>query len=152
MSGSSTIRAIVRDREGDEALVEVSGGGCGRCHEKGGCGGQQLTQMFCSGPKRYRVENPLGAEIGEQVTIAISEGALRTSANLAYGLPVLLLLAGAIAGNLLAGDSGAMAGAVLGISAGFFHLARKSRRPAGNSAARPQIISRSQPTLEENRP
>ena len=79
MTEETTIRATVRSLDGDEALVEVELGGCGRCHEKGGCGGQQLTQMLCSGPKNYRVANPYGARVGDQVTVAITPGTVRKS-------------------------------------------------------------------------
>src|SRR6185295_16524789 len=92
----ATIRGVVRALDGREAIVEVEQqGGCGRCHEEGGCGGQQLTQMFCSGPKSYRVDNTAGAVVGEAVEVAIAAGALRRSASLAYGLPLLGVVAGA---------------------------------------------------------
>ena len=42
----TTIRGVVRSLDGENAIVEPDQGGCGRCHEKGGCGGQQLTQIF----------------------------------------------------------------------------------------------------------
>lgn len=136
----STIRAVVRAIHGNEAEVEVESGGCGRCHEKGGCGGQNLTQMFCSGPRTYRVDNPASAAVGDRVTVAIAAGAVRRSANLAYGLPLAALIAGAAAGHQLAGDAGAMAGAAMGIIVAW---AAARRILAGNSHAfRPHIISR----------
>ena len=67
-SEPSTVRAIVREINQADALVEIEQGGCGRCHEPGGCGGQQLTQMFCSTPKTYRVANEIGAGVGDRVT------------------------------------------------------------------------------------
>lgn len=90
----TTIRAVVRALDGAHADVEVEQGGCGRCHEKGGCGGQQLTQMFCSGPKTYRVSNTVGAEVGDSVTIAIAAGSVRKTANLAYILPLTATITG----------------------------------------------------------
>lgn len=141
--GDSTIRAVVRDLEGDFALVEVEQGGCGRCHEKGGCGGQQLTQMFCSGPKAWRVANTIGARPGERVLIAISEGSVRRVANLAYGLPLLAAIAAAAAGSSLAGDTGAIAGAALGLVAAFAYLHWRTRRPAiDDPLGQPHIVSR----------
>lgn len=145
----NTIQAVVRLVDAGEALVEVAQGGCGRCHEKGGCGGQQLTQMFCSGPRQYRVDNAIGAAIGDRVTVAVAPGSLRQSANLAYGLPVLALVAGALAGGALAGDGGAMLGGAVGLVTAFILVARKSARVAGNPASRPHIISRSTLNPEE---
>lgn len=139
----STIRAIVRALDGDRALVEVEAGGCGRCHEKGGCGGQQLTQMFCSGPKTYQVDNSLRASVGDRVTVAIAEGSVRRTANLAYGAPLTATILGAALGTSIAGDLGAMAGAGLGLVLSFLYIRFRARDPAGNFTERPHIISRS---------
>lgn len=102
---SITVRGVVRALDGDDALVEVEQGGCGRCHEEGGCGGQQLTQMFCSGPKSYRAENTIGAHVGDRVVVATSPGSIRRTANLAYGMPLLGAIGGALAGMFLGGDA-----------------------------------------------
>lgn len=137
----STIRAIVRAVDGDQALVEVESGGCGRCHEEGGCGGQNLTQMFCSGPKTYRVENSAGAEVGDHVTVAVTAGSVRRTANFAYGLPLLATIAGATLGMALAGDVGAMAGAACCLALSFFYIGFRSRGNSGNISERPHIVS-----------
>ncbi len=139
----NTVRAVVRTLDGGEALVEVEQGGCGRCHEEGGCGGQQLTQMFCSGPKTYRVDNAFGAGVGDRVTIAIADGSIRQSANLAYGLPLTAAIAGAMAGMALGGDAGAMLGALSGLVPAFIYVRQRASRSAGNPGQRPHIVSRS---------
>ncbi|HZX32692.1 MAG TPA: SoxR reducing system RseC family protein [Rhodocyclaceae bacterium] len=139
----STIRGTVRAVDGQEAVVEVEQGGCGRCHEEGGCGGQHLTQMLCAGKKTYRVDNPCGAVVGDSVTIAIAAGAVRRSANLAYGLPLVAVIVGAVAGMQLGGDPGAMVGGSLGLFAAWLTMRRVSAPGAGNSDVRPYIISRS---------
>ena len=139
----TTIRATVRTLDGDEALVEVEQGGCGRCHEKGGCGGQQLTQMFCTGPKNYRVANPHGAKVGDQVTVAIAAGTVRRTANLAYGLPLTVTIAGAAIGTQINDDVGAIIGALLGLIGAIFYVRNRAKASGGNLATRPYIISRS---------
>lgn len=146
---ANTIRAVVRFVDAGEAVVEVEQGGCGRCHEKGGCGGQHLTQMFCSAPRQYRVDNAIGALPGDHVTVAVSAGSLRRSANLAYGLPVLALIGGAVIGGWLAGDGGAMIGGGLGLVSAFAWLVKASDRGAGNTENRPHIVSHSIPKQEE---
>ena len=143
MADETTIRGTVRALEGDEALVEVEQGGCGRCHEEGGCGGQQLTQMFCSGPKSYRVANPHGAQPGDQVTVAIAAGTIRQTANLAYGLPLTVTIAGAAIGTQINGDLGAMIGAAVGIAGSLIYIRRRAQSAGGNLASRPYIVSRS---------
>lgn len=138
----STVRAVVRALEGARARVDVEAGGCGRCHEEGGCGGQQLTQMFCSGPKSYFVDNDLGAQVGDRVTVAIASGAIRQTANLAYGVPLTATITGALVGMWLSGDLSAMAGAVLGLLGSIFYVRYRTVSRSGKISARPHIISR----------
>lgn len=137
------VRAVVRALDGESALVEVEQGGCGRCHEEGGCGGQQLTQMFCSGPKNYRVTNAVGATIGDRVKIAVAPGSIRRTANLAYILPLTVAIAGAVLGMPFGGDLGAIVGSLCGILAAFLYIRFRTRQGVGNFAERPHIISRS---------
>jgi sigma-E factor negative regulatory protein RseC len=137
-----TIQAIVRTRDGASARVEVEQG-CGRCHEEGGCGGQQLTQMFCKGPKIYLVDNTIGATVGDRVTIAIDAGTVSRAANLAYILPLAATIAGAVLGTMFGGDLSSVLGAGVGLSIAFLYVIARSRRNAGNFTERPHIISRS---------
>jgi len=142
-SEPSTVHAVVREINQADALVEVEQGGCGRCHEAGGCGGQQLTQMFCSTPKIYRVANEIGARVGDRVTIAISADSVRRSANLAYVLPLTATISGALLGMLLGDDPGAMLGSLAGLVLAFLHVRRRAAAGTGFSAIRPHIVSRS---------
>lgn len=139
---ASTIRAVVRALDGLDAVVEVEQGGCGRCHEAGGCGGQHLTQMFCS-TKTYRVDNSLHAQVGEHVTVAIAAGSVRRIANLAYGIPLLAIILGALLGMSLAGDAGAMLGAAGGLCGSILYIRNRAQRGTGNLGERPYIVSRS---------
>lgn len=138
-----TVRGIVRSLDGGDALVEVEQGGCGRCHEEGGCGGQQLTQMFCSGPKSYRAENTIGADVGDRVVVATSPGSIRRTANLAYGMPLLGAIGGALLGMPLGGDAGAMLGAAGGLLLALGYVRLRSRRDTGSIQIRPHLVSRS---------
>lgn len=138
-----TVRGVVRALDGDEALVEVEQGGCGRCHEEGGCGGQQLTQMFCSGPKSYRAENAVGAAVGDRVTVATLAGDIRKTANLAYGLPLLATILGAVFGMSVAGDLGGIGGAIVGVLGAFGFIRYRARQGEVGTFAHPRIVSRS---------
>lgn len=143
MGEASTIRAVVRAVDGGQALIEVESGGCGRCHEEGGCGGQNLTQMFCRGPRTYRADNSIGAGVGDRVTVAIAAGSVRRTANLAYGIPLLATIAGAALGSSLNGDLGAVLGAGLGLLAAVGYVRHRTSAASGNFAERPHIVSRS---------
>lgn len=142
-SEPSTIRAVVREIGQADALVEVEPEGCGRCHETGGCGGQQLTRMFCSTPRTYRVANQIGAGIGDHVTVAISACSVRRSANLAYVLPLTATIAGAVVGMFLGDDPGAMLGALAGLLLAFLHVRRRTAAATGFPEIHPRIVSRS---------
>lgn len=131
--------AVVRVLDADMVEVEIEQG-CGRCHEEGGCGGQNLTQMFAAGPRRYRLRNTVGAGIGDRVAIAIASGSVRRSANFAYGVPLAALFVGALGGAQLAGDGGAILGAAGGLLLAFTLLAR--RAPGAGEVSAPQIVSR----------
>ncbi len=137
---ANQVQGVVRSLDGDMALVEVAQGGCGRCQEPGGCGGQSLTQMFCSGPRQFRVENASGAQPGERVLVAVPDGAIREAAHRAYGWPIVALLFGGLTGQAVGGDLAAMAGALLGLAAAFLYLRYGTRRLAQSS--QPYIISR----------
>lgn len=138
----TTVRAIVRELEKEMALVEIEQGGCGRCHEEGGCGGQSLTQMMCSGPKQYRVANDIGAVVGDRVAIAIASASVRQGANLGYVLPLAASIAGAVLGMQLGDDPGAMVGGVAGLVVAFLYARQRMAGSIGFSQSRPHIVSR----------
>lgn len=116
--------AVVARAEAGYAVVEARpAAGCGRCEAAGGCASAGLGRLFSAAPRRFRVRNPLGARPGEQVVLAVREGALLGAAATAYGLPLLLLLGGAMLGAALAASPGlrdlyAAAGAAAGLAAG----------------------------------
>lgn len=135
------MRAIVIRLHGDEASVKPIGtGGCGHCDSEGGCGSGTLTKVFCSNDARnFSVRNEVNAKVGDEVQISIPDGVLLRGAIKMYVLPLVLLLAGGIAGASLAGDEAvgrdacAVTGALIGLLLGFV-IARLSPR-AGRAVA-----------------
>ena len=132
----SATRAVVRDLDGEFALVEASQTGCGRCSEPGGCGGLHPGKILCtSKPRLFRALNTAGARVGDSVSVAVAEGAIGAAATRAYLLPLVLLLAGAIAGEALLGHAAGLwasvSGALLGLGLGWRILAsrRLTRKP-----------------------
>ncbi len=106
---------VVVDIDGESAVVKMDEIGCGRCHEEGGCGGNNIAQAFCNSPRVFRVSNERHVVIGERVTIAALGGTVRQSAVLAYGVPLLCLFVGAVLGAEISGDTGAIFGAMGGL-------------------------------------
>lgn len=117
-------RAIVVQTDGQHAFVEANqSGGCGHCNGKG-CGTAKMSQMFCSKPRRFLVRNPVNAAVGDEVVVTVVEGTVLRGIGQVYLLPLLLLVAGATAGAMLASypeqqDAYAVAGAVAGMGIGF---------------------------------
>jgi sigma-E factor negative regulatory protein RseC len=136
-------RATVIQVHKSHALVQADqGSGCEQCNGKG-CGTGKLARLFCSKPRLFKVDNPINAGIGDQVIISVAEGAVLRGIGVVYLLPLLLLLGGAMIGNLWAAQAGqtdayAASGALLGLVAGFV-LAR--------SISSRQVRSRFQPYI-----
>ncbi|WP_263772498.1 SoxR reducing system RseC family protein [Propionivibrio soli] len=118
IDASGTVIAV----DGGYATVRVNDVGCGRCHEEGGCGGNNIGRMLCSDSRSFDVLNDAGAEVGEKVTLTVPVGAVRRVAAAAYGIPLMALFAGAGFGMFAAGDGGAIGGAVAGLLVGFVTL------------------------------
>jgi sigma-E factor negative regulatory protein RseC len=113
------VKGTITALDGDHASVRITGEGCGRCHEPGGCGGSNLTQAFCLSPKIYRVLNPGGAKPGEEVVVVIRDRMLFRSAIAGYGLPLFGLFAGAALG-LASGETSSIIGAGCGLLVAFW--------------------------------
>lgn len=125
--------------DGEYAIVRMDESGCGRCHEEGGCGGNNIGKMFCSTPRTFRVLNPGNAVVGDHVHVTIADGVVRRSAARAYGLPLLALFVGAIGGNAVAGEPGAIIGAFSCLLAAWFLLRRAQLRGAQDHNFQPSI-------------
>ncbi|MBE9609817.1 SoxR reducing system RseC family protein [Chitinilyticum piscinae] len=95
---------------------------CGHCDPETGCKSVSISRMFGNAAQEFRVRNDAGAQPGELVFVAVPEDALLKSALWAYGLPLLLLLAGALLGSLIHAGWGALLGAACGLIAGFLVL------------------------------
>ena len=130
-------RAVVVQTDKRYTLVEASqGNGCGQCNGKG-CGTGKLSQLFCSKPRQFKVDNQINAKIGDEVIVSVAEGAVLRGIGLVYLLPLVLLFAGAAWGGSWAmqeeqRDGYAAIGALIGLVAGFvfakWFAARQSSR------------------------
>lgn len=136
-------RAIIMQLEGQYALVQSNQAtGCEQCRGKG-CGASKLSRLFCSKPRRFKAENSINARIGDEVVIAVAEGAVLRGTGVVYLLPLFLLVTGAMLGSSWGGSPGqqdgyAVAGALLGMVAGFM-IARAIALRASHSYSHPCI-------------
>ena len=114
-------------------------GGCGRCHEEGGCGGISLAQPLCSKPKSLLLPDSIGLVVGDTVRVSIPDQLLSRGITRTYVIPLLLFFTGSIAGAallpevmpvrwLITQDVGAIAGAGFGLIAAWWQLQRSQRK------------------------
>lgn len=143
------MRAIVLEVKGEEASVQpVGNSGCGHCNTEGGCGSGSLSKLFCSSkPRQFTVLNQLGAKVGDEVQVSLQDGLLLRGAMKMYVVPLLLLLAGGMAGAALTEttqmrDGVAALGAVAGLLLGFA-FARFTTFRAGRAVVSSIIASHS---------
>jgi sigma-E factor negative regulatory protein RseC len=143
-------QAIVRQVEGSDAVIELASrsGGCGRCHEPGGCGGSSVVgQVFGPRCSVFRVPNTIDAKPGEQVLVRLGDRDMLRAALMVYFLPIVMLVAGAFLGLTLAenaGDRATFLGGALGFVAALVAVVRFQ--------ARERTRGRLQPVLTRGRP
>jgi sigma-E factor negative regulatory protein RseC len=129
---------VVAVETGRVWLEPEQSGSCGGCHSAGLCGlGNNNPRRQAA--RRFPLDGELGLKLGERVVVGVNEGSLSRGAFVAFGVPLLLLVAGGIAGQELGGGDGmAFAGAMGGLAAGFL----LSRILANVMSARGQLTPR----------
>ncbi|WP_051534370.1 SoxR reducing system RseC family protein [Deefgea rivuli] len=134
--------AQVERCEGEFAWVSIRPHSpCGHCNPKTGCKSVAITRLFGAAQQSYQVKNTLGARPNDLVKVAVNDGVLLNTALWAYGLPLMLLIFGAVIGSALASVARAelfsLLGAALGFAVGFLIL--RLRNPSAQ-AMQPRIV------------
>ncbi|CAA7625821.1 Positive regulator of sigma E activity [Magnetospirillum sp. LM-5] len=111
---------------------------CGGCHSAGLCGvGSRNPKRLEL--RRFALGGDLGLRMGERVVVGIPETSLSRGALVAFGVPLVFLAAGGIAGQELGRSDGlAFVGAVVGLAVGLL----VSRVLASVMTARGQLTPR----------
>ena len=120
--------AVVVEASGSVVWVEVPAraSACGNCKTPESC--QSGLLGLNAGPRRYRLDNLIGASVGDRVSLTVADGTLLRAALASYVLPLLLAIGGAVIGQSIAGDVGAVTGTLIGIGGGLVLLRRKEFR------------------------
>lgn len=135
-------RARVIETGQGVALVEAENRGtCGHCDTVNGCGKSAMGKLFCSKPRRFEVIDNVGTRVGDEVSIGVQEGALLKGSLAVYVVPLLALLAGALAGNRW-GDGIAVLGGATGLVLGFLWARRYSTANRGNPRFQPFVLEK----------
>lgn len=126
--------AVVVAVAGREVWVEVPerAPSCGSCKTADAC--QTGLLGLGTGPRRYRLENRIGARVGDHVQLTVADGTVWRAALLSYVLPLLLAVGGAAIGQFAAGDAGAVTGMLAGLGCGLVLLRRNEIRARGDAS------------------
>lgn len=118
------------DADGRHVWVEIPerAAACGSCSSASGCHSKSSLLGAEGGVRRYRVENPIDAKLGDRVSLGVADGTVLRASWFSYLLPALLAVAGASLGQHFGDDPGAIAGTVFGLVIGFGYLRRADRR------------------------
>lgn len=119
---------------------------CSGCSESS-CGTSVLANFFGQRTPLYRASNEVGAKVGDRVMVGMNESALFKGTLLLYLFPLLLLFAGAAVGSALAvgaevKDGYSVAGAFIGLVAGFVGLKLLSSKTGLGRQFQPVILNR----------
>lgn len=139
--------AVVVKIEHDVAYVQAERkSSCSGCSESS-CGTSVLANFFGQKTPLYRASNEVGAKVGDRVVVGMNESALFKGTLLLYLFPLLLLFVGAVAGSALAvsadvKDGYSVAGAFIGLAAGFLGLKFLSPKMGLGRQFQPVILSR----------
>lgn len=128
----SQCEAVVVAVAGGEVWVEVPerAPSCGNCKTVDAC--QTGLLGLGTGPRRYRLENRIGARVGDQVQLTVADGTVWRASLQSYVLPVLLAIGGAAIGQFATGDPGAVLGMLAGLGCGLLLLRRNELRARGD--------------------
>jgi sigma-E factor negative regulatory protein RseC len=100
----------------------VEPSGCGTCGGQG-CSTRKIAEMLQRRPRQFQVDSDLELLAGERVVIGIAEGSVLHAALRSYGVPLLLMLLGALFAQWLwPGDLAGVGGMLLGGLAGWLGL------------------------------
>ncbi len=137
-----TRATVVESRDRTTWVVAADVSSCEQCNGKG-CGSSKVAQLFCSKPRRFEVENSIGAVVGDEVIISVADGAVLQGIGLLYLLPLaLMVILGGIADFMHAGDASVAVGAIAGLLLGFA-FARLVSASRSNVMNKPYIAKRS---------
>lgn len=113
----------------------VEPSGCGTCGGHG-CSTRRIAELFQRKPRHFQVDCDLSLSPGDRIVVGIADGSVLKSALRAYGLPLGLMLAGALLAQAAQpGDGPALIGMLLGGGLGWM-IAR------GGRASRPVVLRR----------
>ena len=118
------VRVRQTHEDGTATVIHVRESACsGDCHKCSGCGAAKEAILL-------EAKNPIGAKLGDLVIIESETGPVLKAAAILYIMPLLLFLAGYIAGGCLGYGAGWLgaAGFLLGIAGVVWYDRRTAKK------------------------
>ncbi|WP_298220186.1 SoxR reducing system RseC family protein [Halothiobacillus sp.] len=114
--------------------------GCQSCSSRGGCGVGIMQKALNRRQHKVRVQTDQPVQVGDHVRLLLPATALVQASVLMYFLPLLGLILGAVAGQLLfASDAGSIGGAVVSFTAVLLFIARQQNGLSRSGRYAPRI-------------
>lgn len=137
-------RGQISKIEGNGVWVKtIAQSTCNACQARHGCGQKLLNQIGVPTSSIWAslsAEDAQDLQEGEWVELGVEEGAVVLGSLLAYGLPVLLLVAGAALGQESAVQG--LVGAAVGLAVGVMFSRFILRRYFGPRFFEPRVLAR----------
>ncbi|MGD2073585.1 MAG: SoxR reducing system RseC family protein [Gammaproteobacteria bacterium] len=136
--------------EGRQVWVETERrSSCSACSVQKGCGSAALAKVLGQRRSRLRVLSDMPLSVGDRVIIGVREHAVVRGSLAVYAVPLVMLLFGALAGELGARQflwrSGELASIILGVGglvAGVWWLKAFSGHISNNPDYQPVVLRR----------
>ena len=143
--------AIVVSIDKDVASLEIiRNKPCGLCGQSRGCGISIWGRLFGHRPNIFKAQNTVNASVDQIVVVGVEESALLWSSFAVYGIPLALLILGAILGSTIFSDASHVdrntaLGAVLGLFIGYLWLKGHNQGSTLDARYRPLILGLAEP-------
>jgi sigma-E factor negative regulatory protein RseC len=139
-------KAIVISIDEDVLSLEIiRNKPCGLCGQSRGCGISIWGRLFGHRSNIFKAQNTVNASVDQIVLVGVEENALLWSSFAVYGIPLALLILGAILGSTLFFDElhedrNTALGAMLGLFTGYLWLKIHSQGSTEDARYRPVIL------------
>ena len=107
---------VVKVEPGVATVRLSSGENCASCSARGGC--HMEVDLGFDKTRKLVAANRINARVGDTVEVLIPEQQRLQAGLIVFGLPVVLAVAGAIAGSLVGGDLAVLVGVLGGLGLG----------------------------------
>jgi len=140
---------IIESADGFACVQMQKKSACSSCSAAKGCGVSVLEQTIGTKVTNISASNEIGAEVGEDVIVAVDEGFLLKGSLLVYGLPLVVMMVAALLGDLAGryvlhyeGDSVAVLFGFCGLLGAVIWLRRSLQNVASSRHYQPVIVRR----------